>query len=115
MSLILFSTNNFSRTNKRSPTLSQKLSSIMSAFSPIPGLFGGSLMLTPLIGTEFIPPSDEGEVSVTGEMEVGTRLDLVDRQTQLLEQRVYAAVPEAVSSVVSVFMIGGWISGTRAI
>ena len=71
-------------------------------------LFAGSLLLTPLIGTEFIPPSDEGEVSVTGEMEVGTRLDLVDRQTQLLEQRVYAAVPEAVSSVVSVFT-----SGTR--
>jgi HAE1 family hydrophobic/amphiphilic exporter-1 len=71
-------------------------------------LFGGSLLLTPLIGTEFIPPSDEGEVSVIGEMDVGTRLELVDRQTRLLEQRVYAAVPETVSSVVSVFT-----SGTR--
>jgi multidrug efflux pump subunit AcrB len=28
-----------------------------------------------LIGTEFLPPSDEGEVRVTGEMDVGTRLD----------------------------------------
>jgi len=41
-------------------------------------------------------------------MEVGTRLDLLDRQTRILEQRVFAAVPEAVSSVVSVMA-----SGTR--
>lgn len=71
-------------------------------------LFAGSLLLTPLIGTEFIPPSDEGEVRVSGEMEVGTRLELVDRQTRLLEAQVYAAVPETVSSVVSVYT-----SGTR--
>jgi HAE1 family hydrophobic/amphiphilic exporter-1 len=67
-----------------------------------------SLLLTPWIGTEFIPPSDEGEVRVTGEMEVGTRLELIDRQTRLLEAQVYAAVPETVSSVVSVYT-----SGTR--
>jgi HAE1 family hydrophobic/amphiphilic exporter-1 len=45
-------------------------------------VFGGSLLLLPLIGTDFLPPSDEGEVHITGEMEVGTRLDLVDQQTQ---------------------------------
>ncbi|MEE4363548.1 MAG: efflux RND transporter permease subunit [Desulfotignum sp.] len=63
---------------------------------------GGSLMLIPNIGTEFLPPSDEGEVRITGEMAVGTRLDLVDRQSRLVESIVYPAVPEAVSSVVSV-------------
>jgi HAE1 family hydrophobic/amphiphilic exporter-1 len=68
-----------------------------------------SLFLLPYIGTEFLPPSDEGEVRVSGEMEVGTRLDLIDRQTRLMEEIVYAAVPEAVSSVVSVLT-----SGTRA-
>nr|NIR60379.1 efflux RND transporter permease subunit [Gammaproteobacteria bacterium] len=72
------------------------------------GLLAASLLLLPLIGTEFMPPSDEGEVRVTGEMEVGTRLDLVDRQTRLMEGVVHAAVPEAVSSVVSVTA-----SGTR--
>jgi HAE1 family hydrophobic/amphiphilic exporter-1 len=65
-------------------------------------LLGSSLLLLPLIGTEFLPPSDEGEVRVTGEMEVGTRLELVDQQTRRMEQIVYPAVPEAVSSVVSV-------------
>lgn len=61
-----------------------------------------SLLLLPLIGTEFLPPSDEGEVRITGEMEVGSRLGLVDRQTQLIEQVVVEAVPEMVASVASV-------------
>ncbi|BAZ93343.1 cation/multidrug efflux pump [Thiohalobacter thiocyanaticus] len=69
-------------------------------------LFAASLLLLPFIGSEFLPPSDEGEVRVTGEMEVGTRLDLIDRQTRLMEARVYAAVPETVSSVVSVMGTG---------
>lgn len=63
---------------------------------------GASLLLLPFIGTEFMPPSDEGEVRVVGEMEVGMRLDLVDRQTRLMEEIVYPAVPETESSVVSV-------------
>jgi HAE1 family hydrophobic/amphiphilic exporter-1 len=70
-------------------------------------LLGVSLLLLPFIGTEFLPPSDEGEVRVTGEMEIGTRLDLVDRQTRRMEAIVYPAVPEAVSSVVSVGA-SGW-------
>jgi HAE1 family hydrophobic/amphiphilic exporter-1 len=66
------------------------------------GLFIASLALIPLIGTEFLPPSDEGEVRITGEMAPGTRLSLVDQQTRRMERLVYDAVPEAVSSVVSV-------------
>ena len=65
-------------------------------------LLAGSGLLVPLIGSEFLPPSDEGEVRITGEMEVGTRLELVDRQTRLMEAIVRDAVPETVSSVVSV-------------
>ncbi|HRV80154.1 MAG TPA: efflux RND transporter permease subunit, partial [Planctomycetota bacterium] len=65
-------------------------------------LFGASLGLYPLIGSEFLPPSDEGEVSVTGEMEVGTRLELVDQQTRTLESLVLPEVPETVASVVTV-------------
>lgn len=43
------------------------------------------LLLLPMIGSEFLPPSDEGEVRVNGRMEIGTRLDLVDRQTRIME------------------------------
>jgi HAE1 family hydrophobic/amphiphilic exporter-1 len=62
-------------------------------------LAGTTLLLLPLIGTEFLPPSDEGEVRVDGEMEVGTRLEIVDRQTRRMEQLVRTAVPEAVAMV----------------
>jgi len=69
-------------------------------------VLGASLLLLPFIGTEFLPPSDEGEVRITGEMEIGTRLDLVDRQSRIMEEIVVANVPEAVSSVVSIGSTG---------
>lgn len=59
----------------------------------------GSLMLVPKLGREFMPPSDEGEVRVSGEMEVGTRLDVVDRQLRIMERIVAENVPELVSYV----------------
>jgi HAE1 family hydrophobic/amphiphilic exporter-1 len=65
-------------------------------------LLAASLLIVPRLGTEFLPPSDEGEVRVTGEMEVGTRLELLDQQTRLLESLVYPLVPEVVSKVASV-------------
>jgi HAE1 family hydrophobic/amphiphilic exporter-1 len=71
-------------------------------------LLTASLLLLPLIGSEFLPPSDEGEVRISGDMEVGTRLDLIDEQIRRLEAMVYPAVPEARSAVVSIMT-----SGTR--
>ncbi len=71
------------------------------------GLLVTSLLLLPFIGTEFMPPSDEGEVRVSGEMEIGTRLDILDRQARQMEEIVYEAVPEAVSSVISIGA-SGW-------
>jgi HAE1 family hydrophobic/amphiphilic exporter-1 len=61
-----------------------------------------SLLLIPLIGSELLPPSDEGEVRITGEMEVGSRLDLVDDQTQRIESIIGPVVPEARATVVTV-------------
>jgi HAE1 family hydrophobic/amphiphilic exporter-1 len=69
-------------------------------------VLGASLLLLPFIGSEFLPPSDEGEVRVSGKMEIGTRLELVDRQTRIMERIVKPAVPETVSSVVSVGATG---------
>jgi len=62
----------------------------------------GSLMLWPRIGTELMPPSDEGEVRIDGEMEVGTRLDLVDAIARDMESIVVDAVPEMTANVVEV-------------
>jgi HAE1 family hydrophobic/amphiphilic exporter-1 len=70
-------------------------------------VLSASLLLLPWIGSEFLPPSDEGEVRVNGKMEVGTRLGLVNQQTLHMEEIVYPAVPEMVSSVASVGGSGG--------
>jgi len=78
--------------------LARRVATVLTALA----LLGVSLLLVPFIGTEFLPPSDEGEVRITGEMEVGTRLGIVDRQTKLMEAVVAREVPETVSSVVSV-------------
>ncbi|MDH3280587.1 MAG: efflux RND transporter permease subunit, partial [Gammaproteobacteria bacterium] len=69
-------------------------------------VFSASLLLAPFLGTEFLPPSDEGEVRVSGQFEVGTRMSLIDQQTQQMDKVVKAAVPEAVSSVVSMITSG---------
>jgi hydrophobic/amphiphilic exporter-1 (mainly G- bacteria), HAE1 family len=82
--------------------LGHRVTTIMLAGAAL----GGSLLLIPLIGSEFLPPSDEGEVRVTGEMTIGTRLDIVDRQTRKMEAVVAEAVPETDSSVVSVGSVG---------
>ncbi len=71
-------------------------------------IFIAALFLIPKIGTEFMPPSDEGEVRINGDMQVGIHLDIVNQQTKLLEELVYPIVPEAVSSVTTVMA-----SGTR--
>ena len=63
-------------------------------------IFGASLLLIPLVGTELMPESDEGEVRVNVEMEVGTRLELVDKKMRQVEEIVRQEVPE-VKSVVS--------------
>ena len=73
-------------------------------------LFGGSLALIPLVGVELMPQSDEGEVRVDVEMEVGTRLAVVDRTFEPIEAVVSREVPERKSVVTS---IGGsrWRGG----
>ncbi len=54
----------------------------------------GSLALIPLVGVEFIPSTDEGEVRVYAEMEVGTRLEMMDENFQTIESIVKNEVPE---------------------
>ncbi len=72
-------------------------------------LFVGSLFLVRLVGNEFMPAADEGEVRVSGEMEVGTRLGIMEDKFNTVAAIVRKEVPE-ISSVVE--SIGG--SGFRA-
>jgi len=65
------------------------------------GLLVLSLQLRPLIGSELLPPSDEGEVRINGRMDAGTRLEVVDEQVLRMKAIIDENVPEVVSSVVS--------------
>jgi hydrophobic/amphiphilic exporter-1 (mainly G- bacteria), HAE1 family len=58
-------------------------------------LFGASLSLFPLVGSEFMPQADEGEVRVYAEMETGTRVDVVEKSFDIIENIVAREIPEA--------------------
>ncbi|BAM03648.1 efflux RND transporter permease subunit [Phycisphaera mikurensis] len=62
---------------------------VAAAFS----LLGLSLLLFPLIGTELLPPTDEGRVQAGVNFASGTTLELTDRQSRLLEELVDEALP----------------------
>ena len=57
-------------------------------------LLGGSVALVPMVGQELMPASDEGEVRVYAEMEVGIRLALSDEKLRQMAATVREAVPE---------------------
>ncbi|NVM20440.1 MAG: efflux RND transporter permease subunit [Desulfobacterales bacterium] len=59
----------------------------------------GSLALIPMVGVELMPSTDEGEVRINAEMEVGTRLEVVDDKFKAIEAVVREEVPEAKNMV----------------
>jgi HAE1 family hydrophobic/amphiphilic exporter-1 len=61
-----------------------------------------SVSFIPFIGAELMPSTDEGEVRVEGEMQVGTRLSLLDEKFQVIEKIVNEAVPEIKNVVTNV-------------
>lgn len=77
------------------------------------GVFAGSLMLVPQIGSEFMPSADENEVRVNVEMEVGTRLEIMDAQVRRIEEIIKELVPEAENTVTRVGA-SGWRGGGGA-
>lgn len=78
--------------------LDRRVSTVLVSFL----LLLASFLIVPWIGREFLPPSDEGEVRVDGQMDVGTRLEVVDEQMRKVETIVNEAVPEMIASTVSV-------------
>jgi HAE1 family hydrophobic/amphiphilic exporter-1 len=67
-------------------------------------LLTASLMFTPYIGVELMPSTDEGEVRVEAEMQVGTRLNLLNEKFKVIEKIVNESVPE-ISNIVTT--VGG--------
>ncbi|MBU1053746.1 MAG: efflux RND transporter permease subunit [Proteobacteria bacterium] len=115
MGKLAFSSGNFlsGLTNTYLKLLDKALNHRMVTVILTLAVLGMSLLFLPFIGSEFLPPSDEGEVRVNGKMEIGTRLELVDQQTKIMEKIVKPAVPEAVASVVSVGA-AGWRANEAA-
>ncbi len=76
-------------------------------------IFVASLALIPLIGVEFMPKADEGEVRVTAEMDVGTRVEVLDKKFDLIEKTVIKTVPELKNTVTSIGGVGWRTRGSH--
>ncbi|KJS03212.1 MAG: acriflavin resistance protein [Desulfobulbaceae bacterium BRH_c16a] len=70
-------------------------------------LFGSALAVMPMIGTEFMPASDEGEVRVNVAMAGGTRLEVLNETMRTVEKIVNESVPEMRAAVVDMGSSGG--------
>ncbi|MDD5018812.1 MAG: efflux RND transporter permease subunit [Candidatus Omnitrophica bacterium] len=57
-------------------------------------VFACSLLLMPFIGNEFIPEEDSGDVRVTVELPIGTRVEESDKVAKRIEEIFVSEVPE---------------------
>ncbi len=71
------------------------------------GVLLGSLLLAPMVGFELMPETDEGEVRLSIELPVGTRVEVTDDVAREIEEIVYQEVPE-VDHVLTDIGGGGW-------
>ncbi len=58
------------------------------------GLFLASLALLPLVGTEFTPEEDSGDLNVTAHLPIGTRVEESDKVARAMEAIIVAEAPE---------------------
>jgi HAE1 family hydrophobic/amphiphilic exporter-1 len=61
------------------------------------GIFVGSLMLIPLIGTDFFPATDEGQLRMNVRLPVGTDLNETVKVMNNVENIIFEEVPELMS------------------
>ena len=78
----------------------------------VAALLVGSIALVGLVGSEFMPTTDEGEVRLTVEMEVGTRLGVIGERFKDIVATIRREVPEMISIEESIGG-GGWRSGSQ--
>ncbi len=57
-------------------------------------IFGGSLMLTPMLKTEFFPTQDNGRISVNIKLPIGTRQEIARDLTLDIDKKFRAKYPE---------------------
>ncbi|MEN6505262.1 MAG: efflux RND transporter permease subunit [Planctomycetaceae bacterium] len=91
-------------------SLAHRLIVIIGAVAAI----GASVLLVPLVGSELMPATDESEVRITAEMEVGTRLDIVNEQIKKLEAIVATVVGKDAQSVVASVGADSWRGGSSS-
>ncbi|MBN1600892.1 MAG: efflux RND transporter permease subunit [Chitinispirillaceae bacterium] len=90
--------------------LKHRLPVIIISFS----LLVVSILMIPLIGMELMPSSDENEVRVNLEMEVGTKLELMDSATAIVEKIIEREVPEATYMLSSIGNSGWRSTGSHS-
>ncbi len=71
-----------------------------------------SIFLLRFVGREYLPQTDEGEVSITVEMEVGTRLSVMDQKLKEVSALVRQMVPE-IETIEESAGSGGWRGGAN--
>jgi len=85
------------------------------------GTFFVSLILLPLVGNEFIPEEDSGDLRLTIYLPIGTRVEETDKIAQRIEDILKADIPEAKfyysrsGAVTGVGRLMGGASGTHII
>jgi HAE1 family hydrophobic/amphiphilic exporter-1 len=65
--------------------------------SGVAGILAGTLLLIPLIGTEFFPASDEGQLRMTLRLPVGSPVEETKRVMDKVEGIIFQDVPELYS------------------
>lgn len=76
-------------------------------------LLGGSFLLVPFIGSELMPASDQGQVRVSVELAIGTRLEATEEVVKnYIEPVIFKEVSEAESVLSSIG--GGGFGGTTS-
>lgn len=71
-----------------------------------------SIFLLRSVGREYLPLTDEGEVSITVEMEVGTRLSVMDQKLKEVTTLAKQLVPE-IETIEESAGSGGWRGGAN--
>jgi len=85
-------------TNMLSYSLTHRKKTIMITL----GVLAGSLILFPLIGSELMPQTDEGEIRINFDMEAGSRIELIDESITIAEKRIMDKIPEVKNIITSV-------------